>query len=430
MPTIARGDAVTDASSRQRLDGAATTDGRIKVLDVDLATFEGDVDALAPYESAIALLRWRGRPVGKVGLPVVDGRIAHDDLRRAAAAALGPTLDRLELADRLSLANGGASTPALPSATIVVCTRDRPDDLAACLSRLRDVCPRGARVLVVDNAPSDDRTRRVATAHGVDYVLAPRPGLAWARTRGIEAAETDLVLFTDDDVVVDPGWVDALRRPFLDPDLDGATGLVMPIELETAAQVRFEEHYGFSTRGFERREFDATTISPAATGPVGAGASMAFRRDVLRALRPFATELGPGTAAAAGDDTYALYRVLSHGHRIVYTPDALAWHRHRIDDAGLATQIRGYGTATACVLLRLLFEHGEGDALGLTWWYVRRHFVPRLWRALRHDPAAPPLHLTLAELRGWLAAPAAFVASRRRERAYCRTDPAHALPAT
>ena len=71
----------------------------------------------------------------------------------------------------------------------------------------------------------------------------------------------------------------------------------------------------------------------------------------------------------------------------------------------------------ACFLLRCLVDHGEGGALQTWWWLVRRYFVPRLWRGWRGDAAAPPPSLTLAELRGWLDAPAAFVRSRRLERA-------------
>jgi GT2 family glycosyltransferase len=402
---------------------------RTKILEIDLATAHDDVGGLDGYPSALVLVRWHGRTVGAVDLPVADGRIARAAVRRAAQAAYGRTLAGLQVADALGLATPTAST-TLPSATVVVCTRDRPADLARALASLRAACPSDVGVLVVDNAPSDDRARHVAAEHGAAYVLEPRPGQAWARTRGIELADTELVLFTDDDVVVDAGWVDALRRPFADRDVAAVTGLVMPFELETDAQHWFERHYGFSARGWIRREVDATTVSPLAAGTVGAGASMAFRRQIARSLGAFTTELGPGTAASAGDDTYALYRLLSHGHVIVYEPDAIAWHRHRVDDASLRRQVRGYGTATACLLLRWLVDHGEGDALSVAWWHARRYFAPRLWTSLRGAPDAPPLALTLAELRGWLAGPRAFAVTRRRERARLHENTTGALPAT
>jgi GT2 family glycosyltransferase len=390
-----------------------------KVLDVELAEGAPALTDLGNYDRAIVLVRWRGRPLGCVTASLRNGRLDPSRLEARIDDTLGPALDRARVEERLFPRASARERATLPSATVIVCTRDRPDDLARCLERLMAHRPRDVTILVVDNAPRDARTAAVARELDVAYVCEPRPGLGWARTRGIESAESELVLFTDDDVMVDSGWVDALRRPFADADVAAVTGLVMPFELESTAQERFEEHLGFA-RGFERRELDAITVSPLAAGTVGAGASMAFRRALVRQLGLFALELGAGSAASSGEDTYAFYRILSLGHRIVYTPDAVAWHRHRLDDAALARQLHGYGVGTACFLLRCLIDHGEGDALGSAWWHARRYFLPRLWRGWRGDPGAPPLAFTLAELRGWLAAPAAYVRSRRRERAYRR----------
>ena len=44
--------------------------------------------------------------------------------------------------------------------------------------------------------------------------------------------------------------------------------------------------------------------------------------------------------ACSGEETHAFYRLLSLGHRIVYTPDALAWHRHRRDMPELREQLQ------------------------------------------------------------------------------------------
>src|SRR5690348_9913012 len=91
-------------------------------------------------------------------------------------------------------------------------------------------------ILVVDNAPSSDATRDLVSARypRVNYVVEPRPGLDWARNRAISAASGEILAYTDDDVVVDPGWVRALARAFAeDPEAMAVTGLVVPFELET-----------------------------------------------------------------------------------------------------------------------------------------------------------------------------------------------------
>jgi len=118
---------------------------------------------------------------------------------------------------------------------------------------VRPIGPR-ISVLVVDNDPSDDRTARLSKGFPVRYVLEPRRGLNWARTRGAEEASGEIVVFIDDDAISGNGWLDAILEPFANPEVAAVTGLVMPAELEYDAQEQFERYCGFA-RGFRRREY-------------------------------------------------------------------------------------------------------------------------------------------------------------------------------
>src|SRR5262249_7513152 len=149
--------------------------------------------------------------------------------------------------------------PDLPLVTVAVCTRDRPDDLTQCLKAI-DQLTGPVEVLVIDNAPATNATEKVVRARGlaaqggpIRYVREPRPGLDWARNRAILEATGDIIAFTDDDAIVDPGWAGAFARLFAEnPQVMAATGLVIPYELETDAQVLFEMNGGFG-KGFERK---------------------------------------------------------------------------------------------------------------------------------------------------------------------------------
>ena len=70
-----------------------------------------------------------------------------------------------------------------------------------------------AWVLVVDNDP-EESAREVVTsfsARGVEYVPEPRPGIAAARNRALDAADgADVLVFLDDDEEPAPGWLTAL----------------------------------------------------------------------------------------------------------------------------------------------------------------------------------------------------------------------------
>ena len=143
-----------------------------------------------------------------------------------------------------------------------MCTRDRPDDLRACLNAISDLNESPFEVVVVDNAPRTSATREVVEAfqrgpHAsrtrFRYIMEPKPGLDWARNRAIEEACGEIVAYTDDDVIVDARWTETIARMFGEnPDAMALTGLVEPYELETEAQSLFEELGGFS-RGYNRR---------------------------------------------------------------------------------------------------------------------------------------------------------------------------------
>ena len=387
-----------------------------KVLDLDLARLPDDVADLDAYERAYVLLRWRGQPIGQLWLDVADGRLAATDLWQAAHARYGLALARVTAAELLpGTAARGAPESPLPTTTVAVCTRDRPEELRSCLAALCALTLPANEILVVDNAPSDERTAQVCGDFPVRYVREDVKGLNWARTRAAREARGEIIAYMDDDARPDPCWLEALLRPFRQPAVAAVTGLVLPLELETEGQERFERYCGFS-RGFEPRVFDASRISPLAAANVGAGASMAIRRRLVDELGLFRIEMDAGTATQSGGDTYAFYRLLSLGHRVVYTPAAVAWHRHRQSPRDLARVLEGYSVGTYVFLLRCLLQHGETGAIAVGVGWFLGHHVRQLLRRLIGRVDSQPLWLTLAEIRGVLVSPWALWRSLRRER--------------
>lgn len=303
-----------------------------------------------------------------------------------------------------------AEAPGSPLAvTVAVCTRDRPEDLARCLDALAALRYPGLEILVVDNAPATrDAQGVVAARPGVRYAVEPRPGLGWARNRALAEATGEILAFTDDDVVVDAGWVEALAAVFQeDAQVGAVTGLVLPLELETRAQRLFEDYRSFG-RGHERIH---ARMSPGAgpvaaryglTGSFGAGANMAFRRRVLEELGGFDPCLGPGTLSRGGDDLEMYFRVLKTGHALVYEPAAVVRHRHRRQMYALFGQIRDHGTSFSSYVVRSAIAYpDERWALARlwVWWLAKlgyRVLVPR------RAPAGVMRRLALAELIGLL----------------------------
>jgi GT2 family glycosyltransferase len=317
----------------------------IGVVHLDLA---GEPGAALPPAPAAMYFWFRDWPVGHLWLEESHG---FRDLPDVVAHAVAP--DVLDQARRSAQASA-APQAALPTASVVICTRDRPADLRRCLAALARQTRRPDQVIVVDNAPRDDATRAVALAAGADYVREDRPGLDRARNAGARAARGDIVLYTDDDVVVHPAWLARMVAAFDADHVACVTGLVMPAELDTWSQQYFERFKGFG-RGYRRIDFGPAffavdRVRGCEPWRIGAGASMAFRRSVFRQVGLFDERLGAG-AAGGGDDNEYWHRILSAGLTCRYEPSPVAFHHHRRDMAALTRQVRAYARGYAAALL-------------------------------------------------------------------------------
>lgn len=271
-------------------------------------------------------------------------------------------------------------------ASVVICTRDRPDALKVCLESLKHQSFVPREIIVVDNASRDQRTREVAEAAGAVYVREDRPGLDIARNTGARAATSEIIAYTDDDVLLHPRWLEKMVAAFDAPEIGSVTGLVLPAELASEAQLHFETLWSFG-QGYRRKDATRASFKDYQGGvypawEIGAGASMAFRRSVFDTVGDFDERLDVGQAGCSGDSEY-WYRVLSHGLTCRYEPAAVAFHFHRRDMKDLARQIffymRGHSAALMVQHERTGIEANRALALyHKPRWYLGR--LRRYWR--------------------------------------------------
>ena len=364
------------------------------------------IASLDGYQQAYLVFRYYGTFVGRDWVPVRDGVVEHE-LLQERARAYAHSIWALRFGPRVP----GASD--LSNVSVIVCTRDRTADLAKCLPGLQRLAGQVCEVIVVNSCPSDDSTQQlVATFPGIRYILEPRPGLGLARNTGIGASSGDFVAFTDDDAVIEDNWLPTLMRNFDDPMVAVSTGIALPIELETKAQVWFERTNRFVKR-FELREYRSFYMSPLLAGTTGAGVNFALRKSALPDIGLFSVALGPGTPAGTGDDHEFFYRVLDRGWKIVFDPQAVVWHKHRTDWDGLRRTIYTYGKGVYAWWTRALLKERESTVL----WYAPRWFITfqvrNLVLALLRRPSDYPLDLAWAEFRGALAGPWGYFKARR-----------------
>jgi GT2 family glycosyltransferase len=315
-----------------------------------------------------------------------------------------------------SLFEATRPTSVAASLGVIVCTRDRPEALARCLDALAASQRPADDIVVVDNAPSTSATRDLVAARpDVRYLLAPEPGLSRARNAGLRACHTDLVAFTDDDVLVHPGWTRRIGGAF-EQGVAAVTGLVLPASLDTEAEWMFETAFGGFSQGYRpfdttRRFLDATRGMGSPVWRLGAGANMAFRRADLMDVGGFDERLGAG-AAGCSEDSEAWYRLLARGRTIRYDPRAVVFHAHRGDVEGLRRQMYLYMRGHVAALFVQFERSGHWGNLRRLAITLPRYYAGRLLRA-RGARGAGTLD---AEMRGAAAGIGYYLAHRRDTR--------------
>ena len=196
----------------------------------------------ADENGAALLIRRNGRPIGFLMRENSGKRSwTAEELDHWIGDALKAKIVEEAIRDELAQARTDVSFPSL---SVAICTRDRVATLERCLDSLLPLQQKyGFELLVIDNAPSDDTTARLVKKFSTArYVLEQRPGLDFARNRAWMESTGELIAYLDDDVIVDSGWVAGLQEAWGEnSDAAAFTGLVMPLRLDTTAQVLFEK---------------------------------------------------------------------------------------------------------------------------------------------------------------------------------------------
>jgi GT2 family glycosyltransferase len=282
------------------------------------------------------------------------------------------------------------------SATIIIPTRGRPGYLAVTLASIQDQASRaGAQVIVVDDG-RDTVTEQISAAHGAIYRSLGSPrGPNAARNAGIAAADSDLLIFLDDDIEAPATWLAA----FLDaaerlPEVGVFTG---PIRARLEGrQRRTCGREGPSITHMDHGEEDIDVLR-------GWSANLVIRRAAFATVGLFNED----RAVGAGDEEEWEERYLEQGGRIRYIAAAGLDHRRSAKDATMVALTRAavrrgkksreYNefTGTAPSLARELFWFA-----GAIWHTGRRrcangpliaaHNFGRIVETLRRAPPAAP----------------------------------------
>jgi len=407
------------SSERRRVIGTLReAPGPRKVVEVDLDLPLPSISQARlgdrPYASAHVFARRGRQPLGEVEIELGAEPFGGPELRSLLCAQLR----------ELPPVDPQPTIAPLPRATVVVATNvARPRELTRCVESLLALDYPDVEVLIVDNrrltARAADPLRHLEALDGVEVLTEDRPGASAARNAGMRAASGEIVAFTDDDAIVDPQWLRELATAMVVHEADCVTGLVVPAELETPAQIWFEEYGGFG-KGYRTVIHEITRVPrrsplfPYAAGMFGSGNNVAFTKAALAAVGGFNERLGPGTPTKSGEDLALFIAVLSEGGRLVYEPSAIVHHSHRRTYDELRTQVHDYGMGLTAMLTSLVASDPR-HLVAITRRLphgLRLLLSPSSEKNAQHR-SGYPRELALMEVRGMLKGPRAYLTARR-----------------
>ena len=227
--------------------------------------------------------------------------------------------------------------------TVILCTHNRCQSLvkalgSVALSRLPESV--AWEVLVVDNN-SRDQTGDVVADFRVRYpgrfryLFEPQPGKSYALNRGIAEAQGDVLAFMDDDVTVEPMWLQKLTVGLLNGEWAGCGGRILPEWSCTPPRwLPDSDHLGGLAPGEKARRY---ALGPLALFDLGLegrrlaeppfGTNMAFQKAMFAKYGGFRTDLGPmpGNEIRCEDTEFGR-RLLAAGEQLWYEPSAIVYH--------------------------------------------------------------------------------------------------------
>lgn len=424
------------------------TPARVVSVDIAAGTVrdpEATPADCADYRRVHALITLGPNPIGLATFGVSSGDSDAEIVQRARQIAVS---DYHQQCEEVFGANGidqpvttdgfGAFRPApTPTATplvsVAIATLDDDDAVIATIKRILQNDYPNFEIVVVDNS-SDPKALAQRLSHefgshefanktNIRHAHQPIRGLSHARNKGWHEAKGDIVVFTDNDVIVEKTWLSAIVSAFqLAPHVGCVTGAILPSELESPAQDLLEQYGGYN-KGFSQQLYDNDRsrrddpLYPYNAGRFGSGANMAITRTALEQLGGFAVTLGAGTPTHGGEDIDILQRVISGGFAIVYQPSALLWHRHRRAYSALRLQMYRYGVGLGATVTKWMLESRTSnfEILKRLPRGIAYMVNPRSQKNTRKSDSYPR-SLTLFELLGLAVGPFAYFRSLGRHR--------------
>jgi GT2 family glycosyltransferase len=208
----------------------------------------------------------------------------------------------------------------LPPASLIISSRGRPELLTETVESILAGDELPQELILIDQSNDENRELAAMRSDRCDlrYVHMERTGVSVGRNEGVRLARHELLVFTDDDVIVDRSWFGAIVRALMaEGDRSVVVGRVLagPAEQQGAFmwdENDFEQRVVYEGRGAEDPLYPT---------------NMALYRSSIETVGLYDERLGPGTRFPAAEDNDLAFRLLETGYRIVFVPEPVVTHR-------------------------------------------------------------------------------------------------------
>lgn len=248
--------------------------------------------------------------------------------------------------------------------SVVVVTRNRPQDAFRCLNTLSNLDFKSFEILLIDQSPNLETAqivRRFRTRK-LRYFYMPTVGKSKGLNLALQHAKGQILAFTDDDCLVSHSWLGQVEAALKDKTVAGVFGNTLPYQPEKNA--------GLTCPSIFQADSVSKYDSPHQVRyhyELGMGNNMALRTQVLRKLGGFKVWLGPGSTATAGDDSEIIFRFLSHGYSLATAPSMVVYHNRWLQPQAFERQKFLYVKALFVFYSYYLFSAYAGLILKYIW---------------------------------------------------------------
>ena len=295
--------------------------------------------------------------------------------------------------------------------SVIVCTKDRPDDLSRCLHSIRGQSIRPDELIIVDASNGNETERLFQNWSGESSIelryIRSKPHLTYQRNLGVDSSRGELIFFFDDDTILDDRYLENISGLFLRYDIGGASGVCEDVFKLTLIKRYFSKLFmltrfdGVLNRvqpsGFPTW---APNILSTTTVECLQGGCPSYRREVFSEFR-FDEEI---LTRGGFEDVDFSYRI-SRKYKLVQTPKAKVFHKRslksRIPDKELFFAVMFYH-------YRFFNKNMNKSFLNWAsfWWSNAGEFLKSIFYSIRSNRLQPligtckGLHCIFKDLAG------------------------------